>query len=74
MIPAGTKLNIMQINVSQLLKASIGSTRNYKVSEIVDISGSECLVQGEVRLIRTNRSILVNGTLHTEIEITCSRC
>jgi len=64
----------MQINVSQLLKVSIGSTRNYKMSEIVDISGSECLVQGKVGLIRTNRSILVNGTLHTEIEITCSRC
>jgi len=64
----------MQINVSQLLKASIGSTRNYKVSETVDISGSECLVQGEVGLIRTNQGILVNGTLHTEIEITCSRC
>ena len=67
-------MNIMQINVSQLLKASIGSIRDYEVSGIVDIAGSGCLVQGEVRLIRTNRGILVKGTLYTEIEVTCSRC
>ena len=29
----------MQINVSQLLKASIGSTRDYEVSETVDLAG-----------------------------------
>jgi len=64
----------MQINVSQLLKASIGSIRNYEVSEVVDIAGGESMVQGEVRLMRTDRSILVKGTLHTEVEVTCSRC
>jgi len=64
----------MQINVSQLLKASIGSIRDYEVSEVVSIDGSGCLVQGEVRLMRTNRGILVKGTLHTEAEVTCSRC
>ena len=58
----------MQINVSQLLKASIGSIRDCEVSEVVSIDGSECLVQGRVRLIRTNRSILVKGTLRAEAE------
>ncbi len=64
----------MQVNVSQQLKAPIGSIRNYAVSQIVDITGSNSLVQGEVELMCTARSILVRGRLHTEVELTCSRC
>ena len=64
----------MSINVSQQLKAPVGSTRDYEVSEVVDIAGSGSLVQGELRLMRTDRGILAKGTLHTEIEATCSRC
>ncbi len=64
----------MQINVSQLLKASIGTTRNYEVNGIFDIGGGDSTVQGAVRLIRTDRGILAMGTLHTESELTCSRC
>ncbi len=63
-----------QINVSQQLKAPIGSIRNYEVNETVNIDGVDDIVQGEVRLMRTDRGILVRGTLHTEIELTCSRC
>jgi len=65
---------MVQINVSQQLKESIGAVRNYKLSEVVDIVGGGSLVQGEVGLMRTDRSILAKGTLHTEIELTCSRC
>ncbi len=65
----------MQINVSQQLKASIGSMRNYKMSEIIDIIGEGgSLVQGEVRLMRTHRGILAKANLHTEVKVTCSRC
>ncbi len=64
----------MQINVSQLLKEPIGSTRDYKLSDEVDIAGNNSMVQGEVRLMRTDRSILVKGILHTEVEAICSRC
>jgi len=66
----------MRINVSQLLKEPIGSLRNYKVGEPVDVAGDGTghLVQGEVRLMRTDRSILVEGTVHTEVEVACSRC
>jgi len=64
----------MQINVSQLLKAAIGSSRDYKTSEIVDVAGDGRMVQGEVSLLRTHRGILVRGVLHTEVELTCSRC
>ena len=64
----------MQINVAQLLKSPIGETREYEVSEVTDIDGSNCLVEGKVKLMRTNRGILVKGTVHTEAEVTCSRC
>ena len=64
----------MRINVSQQLKESVGSIRNYRVDETIDIVGSGSLVQGEVRLTRTDRGILVQGRLHTEVEVACSRC
>jgi len=64
----------MQINVSQQLKASIGSIRNYELNEVVDIANGSSLVQGKISLMRTDRSILVKGVLHTEVEVTCSRC
>ncbi len=65
---------MMPINVSQQLKSPIGLIRNYRVSEIADITGDNSLVQGEIGLMHTDRSILAKGTLHTEIELTCSRC
>ena len=68
------ELNTLQINVAQLLKADIGTTRAYAVEEEVDIADCSHLVQGEVRLTRSDRSILVKGTLHLDVELTCSRC
>ena len=67
---------MLQINVSQQLKAPIGSMRSYKVNEIVNIAsnGSDSVVQGEVKLIRTDRGILAKVILDTEVEVTCSRC
>jgi uncharacterized protein len=65
----------MQINVSQLLKEPVGSSRNYEVSEIIDITDDGGRkVDGEVSLLRTLRGILVRGELQTEVELTCSRC
>lgn len=67
----------MRINVSQQLKEPIGSTRTYKVSEIIDVTGDgggSSMVQGEISLVRTNRGILAKGILHTAVKITCSRC
>ena len=64
----------MRINVSQQLKSSIGSTRDYELGELVDIAGSAGMVKGKVRLMRTDRGILARGTLSTEVEVTCSRC
>ena len=64
----------MRINVSQQLKASMGSIRKYEVSEIVNLVSGQSMVQGEVGLMRTDRGILARGTLHTEVEVICSRC
>lgn len=64
----------MRINVSQQLKSSIGSTRNYDVSEVVNLPSGDSLVEGTVTLVRTDRGILARATLHTVIEATCSRC
>ncbi|MFC1862134.1 DUF177 domain-containing protein [Chloroflexota bacterium] len=65
---------MLQINVSQLLKEPIGSIRDYRVSEVTDIADGSSLIQGEVRLMRSDRGILVKGILRTEIELICSRC
>ena len=66
----------MQVNVAQLLRASVGSVRDYEIEQVIDITGDgvNSLVQGKVRLMRTNRSILAKGELETGVELTCSRC
>ena len=65
----------MWLNVSQLLKAPIGAIRNHEVNEVVDIVGDDSSqVQGEVGLTRTNWGILAKAALHTEVELSCSRC
>lgn len=66
----------MQINVSQLLQDPIGSTRDYRIDEAVDIfgDGREYNVGGDCHLLRTQRSILVKCVLDTDVELTCNRC
>jgi len=66
----------MQVNVAQLLKELVGSSRTYQLSEVVDVTGEgdDQVVQGEVRLVRTRRGILVKGDLRAQVELTCSRC
>ncbi len=67
-------MTTMQINVAQFLKAPIGTTRKFPISEVVETPNGDLRVEGEVLFTRTHRSILVKGTLHTEVEMTCSRC
>lgn len=64
----------MKTNVSQLLKSPIGSVRSLVINKTIDIAGGSHLVQGELELLRTGRSILVKGTLQTTTEANCSRC
>jgi uncharacterized protein len=66
----------MQINVSQLLQESIGSTREYEIDEKADIigDGQEYPVRGRCNLLKTQRSILVSCKLKSEVDLTCNRC
>ena len=43
---------MVQINVSQQLKSPIGTTRDYNVSEIIDMDGYNSTIDGKVRLMR----------------------
>jgi uncharacterized protein len=65
---------MIQINVAQLLKETVGSTRSYEVDDAIEIADSARTIKGQVNLIRTNRGILVKGALNTEMRLTCSRC
>jgi len=66
----------MDMNVSQLLRDPIGSTREFQIDEEIDIAGDgkSHKIQGDCTLLRTNRSILVKCNLKTEVELMCSRC
>jgi len=64
----------MQISVSELFKESIGSTRQYEINETFDVGYDSYEVQGEIKLLRTGRGMLVKGTLHTRVKVICSRC
>ena len=66
----------MDMNVSQLLRDPIGSTRDFDIDEVIDIAGDgqSHKVHGECHLLRTQRSILVKCLLDTEVELTCNRC
>jgi len=61
----------MRINVAQQLKSHIGESRSYTVDEASDEGFP---IRGDVRLVLTNRSILVTGHFKTTIKNTCSRC
>jgi uncharacterized protein len=68
----------MRFNVAQLLREPAGSTRKYHLAEdIQDLGGEVKLthpIEGAVRLIHTTEGVLVSSQLHTEVELTCSRC
>jgi uncharacterized protein len=63
----------MSINVAQLLKEPIGSSRSYHIDEHVDTDDIN-FVNGDVILIRTNRGIIVRGKITASVKGICSRC
>ena len=65
--------NEMRINVAQLLKEPVGSTRSYQINESVGKEGTNS-IKGEVTLTHTNRGILVKGTMTANVTGVCSRC
>ncbi len=66
---------MLEINVSQILKGTIGTQKSVQVSGEVEITGfGAAHAEGSVKLTRTNRSILVKGTLKTSVKAECARC
>lgn len=63
---------MVRINVAQLLKQAVGSSKEYAVDEPAQAERGP--VRGGVKLTRTSRSILVTGRLETTVGLDCSRC
>jgi uncharacterized protein len=63
----------MHINVAQLLKESIGSSRSYHIEEKVGTDDIDS-VSSDVILIHTNRGIIIKGKITASVKIVCSRC
>lgn len=72
-----TKMNI-EFNVAQLLKEPVGSTRRYQLNEMLDELDDELgflsPLTGDLQIMRTNSGVLVTGTLHVAVRVTCGRC
>lgn len=67
----------MRYNVSSLLKASIGAQMTLTVEEGRRSLGSDLTVEylrGKVRLTRTDRRLLAQAHVETEIAAECVRC
>jgi len=61
------------VNVSQLSKEPIGSSRSYHVEELVGQQDRDSF-KGELTLIRSGQGILVRCHIIVKVELTCSRC
>ena len=68
----------LTFNVSGLLAEAPGSVREYPIDD-VDVDPGEGLVltrpvSGGIRLLRTNRGLVVESDLRTALDGVCSRC
>ncbi|HEU65960.1 MAG TPA: DUF177 domain-containing protein [Chloroflexi bacterium] len=61
------------INVAQLLKEPVGSSRSHDISGMVG-DEVEGFVEGKAKLTHINRGVLVQCKLTNEVELVCSRC
>jgi len=74
-------MTALRLNVAGLLKETAGAARDYQIDAAPDeLSGlledarPVAPLQGDVRLMRTPRSVFVRGHLATVIGVECSRC
>lgn len=65
---------MFEVNVSQLMKESVGSVRHHNVDDSINIAGHDSHIHGRVVLTRIDRGILVQGKLLTDVILSCSRC
>ncbi|MDP6713553.1 MAG: DUF177 domain-containing protein [SAR202 cluster bacterium] len=66
----------MLLNVSQLLMEASGSVREYQMDERIGLldSSREDLVSGEVKLLKTTRSVWVSASFNSDVVNECDRC
>ncbi len=64
----------MQFNVSELLRESYGSFREYAIDDDVRIDGSPHRVRGHSRFDRVPEGIFVRAAVRGEQDSECSRC
>jgi len=71
----------LRFNVAGLLKEGAGATREYaleaaprELAGLLDDARPITPLTGQVRLLRTQRSIFVRGRLKTRVQVECSRC
>jgi len=68
----------VKFNVAQLLKSTVGASRQYEFND--DIAGIDPELEivkplkGKVRFLRIGDGILVTGRLQTEVRVNCRRC
>jgi uncharacterized protein len=74
-------MNALRFNVAGLLKETAGAVRDYQVDVppqdlegLIEDAEPVDQLQGQVRFLRTPRSLYVRGKLHTQLELKCSRC
>ncbi len=69
---------MLAYNVAGLMGSVPGTDRRYQVTdETIELPDDLHLarpISGDVRLSRTDRSVIVEASLHTALEETCSRC
>lgn len=72
---AARRTNSLLINVATLLQESIGSLREYRVDDAICAPiGPDSLLTGEIRLLRTDQSILATAQLRTTLIEICGGC
>src|SRR5690349_1560645 len=67
----------MMLNVAQLLKSPVGSTREYDLEETLSRIEDQPLTQPvkvRLHLTRLNEGVLARGDVDTTLEAGCSRC
>ena len=68
----------MLINVADILKGPVGATRTYTLEDEITIDGGGGdrfeSIAGRVKMLRTDRGILVEAYVHGYTVAICSRC
>ena len=65
----------MHFNVSQLLRESSGSRRDYTVDEAITLAdGAKVGARGTVTLLKTHGGVWVSAVLESKIVVSCPRC